>query len=133
MPQIPIIGSQYTSRSLAADAQSCVNLIVENLELSVVPAAGVGTAIQGKGKAALYGAPGRHLLVALPSGDVTVKGLWSGGGRLFVALGKKLYEVKEGGSWYTAGAYTAVETGQPVPMFVNGNQLTLIGNDTFVY
>ena len=66
MSKIALVGSQYTSRSLAASAQSCVNLNVELIEVAIEPAiSGIGTQLEGKNRAVLYGAPGRHVLPAL--------------------------------------------------------------------
>ncbi len=101
MAHIPLSGSQYTSRSLAASCQSAVNLILEPIEVAIVPAANVGTAVEGKGRSVMYGAPGRHLLQSLAKS----KGLWAGGGRLFSSDGLALTEVGQDGSIVSTHVY----------------------------
>ena len=95
------IGPSYTSLSVNADAQRCLNMYLEVLESG-----------QGKNKFALYGKPGLTTPAFCTLPQSPVRGLWSGDGRLFAVAGNgvntTLYEVSSSGSIIrTAGTMPA--------------------------
>lgn len=79
---------------------------------------------RSKNTALLFGAPGRHVGKAYPSNST--RGLWSGGGRLFIANGTDLVELNS--SWVEVSRHAcgAVDDGLPVQIFSNGTQLLII-------
>jgi hypothetical protein len=119
MKYVGFIGGSYTSASVAADAQKCMNLYVETDESG-----------QGKSAAQLLGTPGLAVFCTLAT--TPVRGTWAGGaplstgGRLFAVGGSKLYEVFSGGTSTLLGDVGDDATHTPVQMFPNGNQLAII-------
>ena len=106
-------GGAYQSRSLAANAQRCVNLYPE-----IDPTA--------KGNPVLYGTPGLSLFCTLPTSPV--RGLWVGENRLFAAGGTTVYEISSGGV-ATALTGSILSATTPVQMFPNGNQLFIVSGN----
>lgn len=106
-------GSAYTSLSVNADAQSCVNLYAEAMES--------GT---GKASPVLYLTPGLSLFTTLPGG--AIRGMFVGEGRLFVVAGATLYEVAADTTYLLRG--NVDNDARLVQMFSNGNQLAIVSN-----
>lgn len=122
--KLPLIGSSGTMYSLAASASASINCYVESMP-----------ADEGKNKLLLRGAPGMHLfkdLTAIDAAATPVRGLWSGGGRLFVAAGTKEFEVSAAGA-LVGSAWTIADdaTHTPVTMLANGSQLGILSAQTF--
>ena len=83
--KIPLVGPSYTSRSVIAAAQTTMNLYPEKIEEPSESA-----------QSALYGRPGLKFFAQLT--PTKIRGMWSGGGRLFVVHGGTLSEVHKDGS-----------------------------------
>lgn len=114
--RLELAGQSYTTRSLTAAAQACINLYAETIET----ASG-----SGKGTRILRHTPGWHLLVNLTAAGGNIRGFWSGGGRLFVAVGHLVYELSHSGS--IISTYDMIlDDGLPVQFFGNGQQLGMI-------
>lgn len=79
------IGAAYTSQSLAADGERCVNLYPEMIESG-----------RGKSPAVLYSVPGKRLFATLPTAPV--RAMLAGDHRLFVVAGSVFYEVFQDGT-----------------------------------
>lgn len=121
MPRIPLVGPSYTSRSVVAAAQQTMNLYPEKVEEPSESAQSV-----------LYGRPGLKFFAQLS--PTKIRGMWSGGGRLFVVHGGTLSEVHSDG---TVSARTGTMAQSPVdtnpdlpypdPAYIcsNGHQLMI--------
>src|SRR5215831_4726270 len=84
--RIPLVGESYTLRNPAAAAQQTLNLMPQWID---------DPEEKGKNKGILQGCPGYHSMINL--GSSPIRGLWSGGGRLFVAYdGGTLVEIGQG-------------------------------------
>lgn len=119
--RIPLVGPAGALSALAAAASECINLYAEAIEDPDDRAKNIGI---------FRGIPGAHLFATMATANV--RGLWSGGGRLFVVSGAVLYEVNSSAavvSSHTLGA----NDGNPVQMFGNGNQLGIVANGLFYY
>jgi hypothetical protein len=103
----------YTSGSVNADCQSCVNLYPEKIESG----AGVNDQV-------LYLTPGLSLFATLPTSPV--RGIWIGESRCFAVAGDTLYEVFSDATYTDLG--DVGDDGKPVQMFPNGNQLVIISD-----
>jgi hypothetical protein len=118
--RISLAGPFYTSRSVVAAAQQTMNLIPEAVEVPNEPA-----------RLVLYGRPGLQQFVQLPS--TKIRGMWSGGGRLFVVAGISEIEVKQDGTYVVSTASIAETPGvpaaapDPVTISSNGTQLMIVG------
>lgn len=126
MARLALAGEAYTMRSLAAAAQTCTNLYAEKIEDPNETA---------KGKAVLFGTPGRHLwktLTTIDAAATPLRGLWTGGGRLFVFAGSKYFELNSAGALVGSVRTIVNAANNPVQAFGNGNQLLII-SDTTVY
>ncbi len=120
--RLPLVGQSYTTRSTTAAAQSCINLYPEPNEDPNERAKGIG---------ALYGCPGRHVfkdLTTIDAAATPVRGVWSGGGRLFAAAGTKYMELNITTGALIGSVRTIADDGPhtPVQFFVNGNQLFIV-------
>lgn len=126
--KIPLVGQSFALRSPAAACQQTMNLIPQFME---------DPNEQGKNKGILVGAPGYHLLMTLPTSPI--RGIWAGGGNVFVVAGNTLYEISQGtyqggnpssgaGSILNSYVLDITSDGKPVQMFGNGDQLLLIAN-----
>jgi hypothetical protein len=132
MPRIPLVGGGFTARSVAEAAQTSINLYAEVIE---------DPNEHQKNSAVLYGVPGRHVfkdMTAIDARFTHIRGIWSGGGRCFVAGGN--------GSGATDGCYCEINSSgtlvgsvrsisnaavngmsnSPVQFFANGNQLMIV-------
>ncbi|MGD0012914.1 MAG: packaged DNA stabilization protein [Bryobacteraceae bacterium] len=120
------IGPSYTSLSVNADAQRCLNMYLEVLESG-----------QAKNKFALYGTPGLKRWGTLPVAPV--RGLWAGDGRLFAAGGNgpttTLYEMNSNGQVKSVRGTLDADNGGylPVRMFANGTVLWIVSGDATYY
>ncbi len=134
--KLALVGEDFTSRSPAVSAQTCINVFASviddpNESAGSGTAAGVQTAsysaIAGKNKGVLYGCPGKHLFSAL---SAPPRGLWSGGGRCFVVSGLLLIELSSSGSIISSntigGGSPPANDGLPVGIFVNGDQMMIV-------
>ena len=117
MPKIPLVSSPYPSRFAAVAASEMINLYAETTE---------NAADQSKNAGSLFLCPGRRTFIDLDSSNGSIRGFWSGGGRLFVAQGLDLVEVNSSAAIVSRTTYTAVDDGLPVTMFGNINQLLLV-------
>lgn len=124
--KLNLVGQDYTSRSLAVSAQSCVNVfpaLIDDPEDNGVTA-GAGMPKSGKNKGALFGCPGKHVFATLAT---DVRGLWSGGARAFVISGTNEIELSSAGAVISTHALPAgVNDHLPAQIFSNGNQLLII-------
>lgn len=117
MIPLPLVGPPYPSRSLAAAASELTNLIIETVE---------SNPDQAKNSAILIGSPGKHLFKDLLLASGSIRGLWSGGGRLFIAQGFDLVELNSSAAVVSRTTYTASDDGLPVTILGNGNQLLIV-------
>ncbi len=118
----PLVGQSYTARSATAAAASLINLYAEQNEDPENKAKGIG---------ALYGCPGRtsfKVLTTIDAAATPVRGIWSGGGRLFVAAGTKYFEIDKDTGALIGSVRTIADdaTHTPVQFFSNGNQLFIV-------
>lgn len=118
--KIPFVGESYAPYSLAAAAQESMNIYVEGIE---------DASERAKNVATLRGIPGIHLLANVPK--LPMRGLWSGGGRLFAVAGDTLYEIASDGV-ILASTSGLANNGLPVQIFGNGQQLMIV-SDGAVY
>lgn len=120
MARLAIAGEFYTSRSLAVAAQSCINAYPEKIQDPNETA---------KGGVALFGTPGRTLVRNLTDIDpaaTPLRGLWTGGGRLFAFAGSRYFELDSHFN-LVGSVRTISNTGNyPVQAFGNGNQLLIV-------
>ncbi len=121
MARLPLVGQFYSSRSLATAAQTCINVYAEPTSDPNEKAKGIG---------ALYGIPGRKIFKDLTTIDAAahpVRGIWSGGGRLFVAAGTKYMELDSTGA-LVGSVRTIADDGahSPVQFIANGTQLFIV-------
>jgi hypothetical protein len=119
--RIPLVGPSATLTSLAAAASECVNLYPELIDDPEDRQKNVGI---------LKLVPGVHSFATLATNNV--RGMWSGGGRLFVVSGAVLYEVASDGTVVNSNSLGAND-GAPVQIFGNGNQLGIVANGYFYY
>ncbi len=119
--RLPLGGETYTARTVAAAAQTCINAFVEKIEDANETA---------KGGVSLYGCPGKELfkdLTSISGAATPLRGLWSGGGRVFVAAGTKEFEIDSAGNLVGSINTIADDAAHsPVTMFANGNQLFIV-------
>jgi hypothetical protein len=116
--KLPLVGSSNSAFSLAAAAQQSLNCYLESLEGSP----------EGKAKFVLRGRPGISLFkdcTAISASANATRGLWSGGGRLFVASGTKFFEVNSSGT-LVGSTSTIANDNNPVDILPNGNQLFVV-------
>lgn len=129
--KIPLVGEDFSSRSPAVSAQTCINvfpsLIDDPNEAQQAQTTAYNAALTGKNKGVLYGCPGKHLFAAL---SAPPRGVWSGGGRLFVVAGLDLIELSSSGSVISSnaigGGSPPANDGLPVGIFVNGDQMMIV-------
>lgn len=108
------IGPSYQLNSVNVDCQRCINLYPEINET------GFG---KEKEVASLVATPGLSLLVNI--GDNPTRGMWySSTGKLFVAVGNKLYYVNS--SWSATELGTLTTLSGPVSMADNGVSLMVV-------
>lgn len=121
MPKLPLVGQSYAAYSLAAAAQACVNLYPESIE---------DPNETEKGHGLLIGCPGKHLfkdLTVIDAALTPVRGIWSGGGRVWVAAGARYCEISSTGALVGSVRTIADDAGHsPVTFFANGNQLFIV-------
>ena len=95
-----------------------MNLIPEAVEIPNEPA-----------RLVLYGRPGLQQFCQLPSAKI--RGMWAGGGRLFVVAGISEIEVKQDGTYTVYPGSIAESAGtvdpDPVSIASNGTQLMFVG------
>jgi hypothetical protein len=113
-----LAGPTNTAYSLAASAVQSVNLYPETIDAG------------GKSKIILRGRPGIHVfkdITTIDAGASPARGLWAGGGRLFVAAGTKEFEVDSGGS-LVGSTHTIADDirDTPVTILPNSNQLLIV-------
>jgi hypothetical protein len=129
--KIPLVGEDYASRSKAVSAQTCINvfpaLIDDPDEAQQTQTTPYNSTLQGKNKGVLYGCPGKHLFASLAAPP---RGLWSGGGRLFVVVGLQLMELSSTGAVISSntigGGSPPANDDLPVGIFVNGDQMMIV-------
>jgi len=80
MARFGLVGPAYRSKSVTADCQALMNLILEKIESD-----------QGKSSAALYCTPGLSLLYNL--GNAGIRGIITAQGRTFAVAGTVLWEL----------------------------------------
>ena len=106
-------GGAYTSFSVNADLQSCVNLIPEKVESG-----------QGKGDPVLYLTPGLRLFATMPAAPI--RAIAAGERRCFVVAGGNFYELHENTtSDYRGGVNN---DGRLAQVAFNGNQVAISSN-----
>lgn len=107
------IGGAYLARSSSLDSQRLVNLYPEKDDSGI-----------GKNVAALYGAPGTRLLVAL-GGSAGVRGVWTPtSGDMIAVRGATVYRVSSGWTATSVGAM-GTTTG-PVSITDNGLEAVIV-------
>jgi hypothetical protein len=118
MPSFGFIGPTYTSQSITADGERCVNAYLEKIE------SGHGKSPGAQGFY-LVGTPGLKIFTTLPT--LGCRGLMAQGGRLFAVYGSRYYEIKQDKSHTRGTAKDDVGPGdRPVGMFPNGTQVFLV-------
>ncbi len=125
MPRIPLVGQSYTAWSVAGAEQQAINVYPEPFE---------DANEKEKGGGMLIGCPGKHLfkdLTVIDAAMTPVRGIWSGGGRVFVAAGTKYCEISSAGALIGSVRTIADDTTHPpVTFFANGNQLFIVSANT---
>ena len=106
----------YTSLSVNADAQSCVNLYPEAVESGA-----------GKASPVLYLTPGLRVHTTIATG--AIRGLLAADYRCFAVAGDSLYEVFESGATEFRGGVN--NDFRLVQMALNGNQHAIASNQRF--
>ncbi len=135
MARIPLVGPSAALVPLKAAASECMNLYPELIE---------DPEERTKNLAILRKIPGIHQFI--DTTESAIRGVWSGGGRLFVVAGNKLYEISIGtyvGGNPSAGAGAVVRSttlpgpaaadANPAILFGNGNQLGIVANGQFYW
>lgn len=124
MAKLALAGQSYSTASLVAAAQTAINVYFEKIQ---------DPQEREKSQAYLVGIPGRHLfklLTAIDAAATPLRGLWTGGGRLFVFAGTKYFELSSAGA-LIGSVRTIVNAGNfPVQAFGNGNQLLIVSDST---
>lgn len=123
--KLDLAGGSYTTRSLAAAAQSCINLYPETIE---------DPNGSGKSVKVLRQTPGFSSF-ATPTNGGPVRALWScesasGTGRAFVIATHWFYEYNSSGSIVSSSDLGGSDI-YPAQMFGNGNQLGIVNNGQF--
>jgi hypothetical protein len=119
--KLNLVGPSNTAYSLAVSAQQSLNCYLESIEGG-----------DGKGKFVLRGRPGMVLfkdLTTIDAAATPMRGMWSGGGRLFVAAGTKEFEVSSAGA-LVGSVNTIYDDGthSPVTILPNSNQLLIVAS-----
>lgn len=119
MGRVPLLGGAYTTRSLIADAQKCINLYPErNPQTSPVPMT-------------YYPTPGLRKKASAPNGG-NWRGLYcASNGTLFGVAGNVLYQIGSGGTCNFVGTLSSV-AGR-VRMQDNGEFLIAVDGTKFGY
>lgn len=134
MTKLPFVGQVYAPRLSAAAAQASINIMPQTVDDPNESGRNGGA---GKNSQIMVGCPGYHQIIQLSYS--TIRGLWSGGGRLFVVAGNHILEVTQGsyvGGNPSSGAGAVVQDfalpdssdNNPAQMFGNGNQLMIVAN-----
>lgn len=117
--KLPLVGPSCSAFAVSAAAQQSLNCYLETIPSP-----------EGKNKFVLRGRPGIALfkdLTAIDAAATPVRGLFSGGGRLFVAAGTKEFEVDSTGALVGSVNTIADDADHsPVQMIPNGNQLLIV-------
>lgn len=124
MPRISLIGPSYPAYSKAVSVQQSMNLYLETVEVA-----------EGKTKQVLRGRPGLTLFkncTVIDAAATPIRGLWAGGGRLFVAAGTKFFELDVTGA-LVGSTSTIVNDGLPVDIIPNRNQLLVVSGGKVYY
>lgn len=120
MPSFPFTGGAYESRTLSANAQSCINLYPELDE----------SGKNGSGKSVLYSTPGCKLIADVGT-NLPIRGMHSWDGSLYVVSGLKLYEISPAGVATLRGTMDAGASTSPrVSMAHNNTQMILVDGST---
>src|SRR6266567_6096664 len=90
MARFGFVGGTYSSESVLADCQRCMNLYPESVESGM-----------GKSAFVLYPTPGLSLFAALPGRSV--RGVLAFNGRVFAVAGTTLYELMANGQFVARG------------------------------
>lgn len=112
--KFPFIGQTYSSRSLNANAQKCVNLFPE-LEQD------------GKNFAVLYGTPGLELFVKLAGNSIRRGGMRALGDFIYAVAHDTLYKINTIGVGTALG--TLNTTSGSISMSDNGTQVMVVDGD----
>lgn len=109
MARFGFVGASYSSESVLADCQRCMNLYPESVE-------------SGMGKAAyvLYRTPGLSLFANLPGRSV--RGVFAIDGRFFAVAGTTLYELSSKGAILASYA-GLIDDGNPASLAASSIQL----------
>jgi hypothetical protein len=135
--RIPFVGPSEALSSLAVAASESTNVYPEVVETP--------DDAKAKNHVFLKKLPGVH--EAADTGAAAIRGLWSGGGYLYVIAGNSLYKYAIGtyvGGNPSTGALALQATyphaltapyvaSDPAQMFANGNQLGIVTNGKFYY
>jgi hypothetical protein len=118
MARFGFCGPTYTSASVNADCQRCVNFIPE-----------VNESGQGNAAIILLPTPGLSVFAALP--DLPARGLFEFNGRCFAVGGARFCEIQAGGVVVNIGA--VVNDGKPASMVANQANQVLIASGGTIY
>ncbi len=125
MVRIPLVGQSYPAWSVAGSSQSTLNVYPEPFE---------DANEKEKGGGMLIGCPGKHLfkdMTVIDAAMTPIRGIWSGGGRVFVAGGTKYCEINSAGTLVGSVRTIADDSAHsPVTFFANGNQLFIVSANT---
>ncbi len=116
--RLALNGGTYQARTVAAAAQSAINVFPEKIEDANEKEKGGGLTI---------GCPGKHLFANLSAIGTPCRGLWSGGGKLFYAGGARYAEVNSSGAVVGSVRTIADDADHsPVLFYANGTQLFIV-------
>ena len=122
MARFGFIGPSYTSQSVNADCQTCMNFYVEMLESG-----------QGKSAAALYPTPGLAAFFVPDVNPGPVRGLYTINGRTFMVSANSVYEVGVLGTPIHTYAASVTNDGLPVSFAGGATQLLIAsGGNAYV-
>ena len=118
MGRFPFIGPSYNLASVSADAQECMNWLIEPDETG-----------KGRSPLVLKRTPGLNAFCNLTALGA-IRGMWAGENRLFAVAGIYFVEIFSDGTYNNrstmAGATTVGNDGKPVSILANGTQVLIV-------
>jgi hypothetical protein len=127
--KLQLVGEDYVSRSLAAQAETCVNLYPELFD-GVAAKGALAPGAQAKSSGTLYATPGRASFAAL--GHTNIRGMLSVNGRVWVVNGTDLVELSHTGEEISRHALPFSSGTGPAGIAFNGRQVLVVDSNNVV-
>ncbi len=127
--KLQLVGEDYVARSLAAQAQTCVNLYPELFD-GVTAKGPLSPGVQTKSAGTLYATPGRAQFAAL--GHTNIRGMLSVNGRVWVVNGTDLVELDHTGAEVTRHPLPSSSGTGPAGIAFNGRQVLVVDSNGIV-